>query len=355
MSKDLSNVSGESFKLTAGVTSALSYAYNDVSIMTQSKDVVSAPESSQAGADAASDTTQQDQADENTQQSEAVQTVAQQCGYTNLAMSNISEGNLNIREEATTDSSVVGIMTKHNACEILEDDGEWLKIKSGKVTGYVNASYIATGDEAEAMAQEEMSTVATVKTETLRVRSDKSTDSSIVSLVGDSEKLTVNSVDGQWVEVTVDDETGYVASDFVELSKSLPTAKTITEVKYGDGVSDVRVSLVQYALSFVGNRYVWGGTSLTNGVDCSGFTMQILGKYGVSLPHSSSAQPGCGTIINSSDAQPGDLFFYGSGSSISHVAIYIGDGQIVHASNSRDGIKVSNAYYRTPICVARYF
>lgn len=355
VSKDLSNVSGESFKLTAGVTSALSYTYNDVSIMTQSKDVVSAPESSQTGADAASDTTQQDQADENTQQSEAVQTAAQQCGYTNLAMSNISEGNLNIREEATTDSSVVGIMTKHNACEILEDDGEWLKIKSGKVTGYVNASYIATGDEAEAMAQEEMSTVATVKTETLRVRSDKSTDSSIVSLVGDSEKLTVNSVDGQWVEVTVDDETGYVASDFVELSKSLPTAKTITEVKYGDGVSDVRVGLVQYALSFVGNRYVWGGTSLTNGVDCSGFTMQILGKYGVSLPHSSSAQPGCGTIINSSDAQPGDLFFYGSGSSISHVAIYIGDGQIVHASNSRDGIKVSNAYYRTPICVARYF
>ena len=89
----------------------------------------------------------------------------------------------------------------------------------------------------------------------------------------------------------------------MELSKSLPTAKTITEVKYGDGVSDVRVGLVQYALSFVGNRYVWGGTSLTNGVDCSGFTMQILGKYGVSLPHSSSAQPGCGTIINSSDAQ----------------------------------------------------
>ena len=235
VSKDLSNVSGESFKLTAGVTSALSYAYNDVSIMTQSKDVVSAPESSQAGADAASDTTQQDQADENTQQSEAVQTVAQQCGYTNLAMSNISEGNLNIREEATTDSSVVGIMTKHNACEILEDDGEWLKIKSGKVTGYVNASYIATGDEAEAMAQEEMSTVATVKTETLRVRSDKSTDSSIVSLVGDSEKLTVNSVDGQWVEVTVDDETGYVASDFVELSKDFTTEKERLERVMIDG------------------------------------------------------------------------------------------------------------------------
>ena len=99
---------------------------------------------------------------------------------------------------------------------------------------------------------------------------------------------------------------------------------------------------------------MWGGTSLENGVDCSGFTMRILGKYGVSLPHSSKAQPSYGTKISASDAKPGDLFFYGSGSSISHVAIYIGNGQIVHASNKRDGIKVSNAFYRSPICVARY-
>ena len=93
---------------------------------------------------------------------------------------------------------------------------------------------------------------------------------------------------------------------------------------------------------------------LEKGVDCSGFTMRILGKYGISLPHSSRAQPSYGTKISASEAKPGDLFFYGSGRSISHVAIYIGNGQIVHASNKRDGIKVSNAYYRNPICVARY-
>ena len=86
----------------------------------------------------------------------------------------------------------------------------------------------------------------------------------------------------------------------------------------------------------------------------SGFTMRILGKYGISLPHSSKAQPSYGTKISASEAKPGDLFFYGSGRSISHVAIYIGNGQIVHASNKRDGIKVSNAYYRNPICVTRY-
>lgn len=99
---------------------------------------------------------------------------------------------------------------------------------------------------------------------------------------------------------------------------------------------------------------MWGGTSLEKGVDCSGFTMRILGKYGISLPHSSRAQPSYGTKISASEAKPGDLFFYGGGRSISHVAIYIGNGQIVHASNKRDGIKVSNAYYRNPICVARY-
>jgi cell wall-associated NlpC family hydrolase len=140
----------------------------------------------------------------------------------------------------------------------------------------------------------------------------------------------------------------------VTIAQKLPTAKTVTELKYGEGVSDERVELVQYALQFVGNRYVWGGESLTKGVDCSGFTMKIYEKFGIYLPHSSRAQPSYGTKIKASEAKPGDLFFYGSGKSISHVGIYIGDGQIVHASNKRDGIKISNCYYRTPICVVSY-
>ncbi len=126
-----------------------------------------------------------------------------------------------------------------------------------------------------------------------------------------------------------------------------------TETERSAEISDTKYSLVQKALSYVGGRYVWGGTSLTNGVDCSGFTMQIMAQYGVHLPHSSRGQAGYGRSVSTSELQPGDLIFYGSGSSISHVAIYIGNGQIVHASNSRDGIKVSNAFYRTPICCRR--
>ena len=334
--------------LTAGATSALTYYGDELTVAQNDNNVVTA---SAQGAPQTDDASQEfEQANEAAQ----TPTAAQTCGYTNLGMSVISSGNLNIRQEASTDSEVVGILTNHNACELLEDAGDWYKVTSGKVTGYVNKQYLVTGDEAESIAEQEIKTVATVNTETLNVRAEKSTEAAVLSQVGNSEAFTVNSVADGWVEISVDDSVGYISQDYVTLAQALPTAKTIEQVKYGDGVSDVRASVVSYALQFVGNRYVWGGTSLENGVDCSGFTMRILGKYGVSLPHSSKAQPSCGTKISASDAKPGDLFFYGSGSSISHVAIYIGNGQIVHASNKRDGIKVSNAFYRSPICVARY-
>ena len=334
--------------LTAGATSALTYYGAELTVAQNDSNVVTA---SAQGAPQTDDASQ-----ESEQANEAAQTptAAQTCGYTNLGMSVISSGNLNIRQEASTDSEVIGILTNHNACELLEDAGEWYKVTSGKVTGYVNKQYLVTGDEAEAIAEQEIKTVATVNTETLNVRAEKSTEAAVLSQVGNSEAFTVNSVADGWVEISVDDSVGYISQDYVTLAQALPIAKTIEQVKYGDGVSDVRASVVSYALQFVGNRYVWGGTSLENGIDCSGFTMRILGKYGVSLPHSSKAQPSYGTKISASEAKPGDLFFYGSGRSISHVAIYIGNGQIVHASNKRDGIKVSNAYYRNPICVARY-
>ncbi|WP_443594773.1 C40 family peptidase [Agathobacter sp.] len=345
---DLTEVADATELLTAGATSALTYYGAELTVAQNDSNVVTA---SAQGTPQSDDTAQ-----EEAQANEAAQTptAAQTCGYTNLGMSVISSGNLNIRQEASTDSEVVGILTNHNACELLEDAGDWYKVTSGKVTGYVSKQYLVTGAEAEAIAEQEIKTVATVNTETLNVRAEKSTESAVLSQVGNSEAFTVNSVADGWVEINVDDSVGYISQDYVTVAQALPTAKTIEQVKYGDGVSDVRASVVSYALQFVGNRYVWGGTSLEKGVDCSGFTMRILGKYGISLPHSSKAQPSYGTKISSSDAKPGDLFFYGSGRSISHVAIYIGNGQIVHASNKRDGIKVSNAFYRSPICVVRY-
>lgn len=345
---DLTEAADATELLTAGATSALTYYGAELTVAQNDSNVVTA---SAQGAPQTDDASQ-----ESEQANEAAQTptAAQTCGYTNLGMSVISSGNLNIRQEASTDSEVVGILTNHNACELLEDAGDWYKVTSGKVTGYVSKQYLVTGDEAESIAEQEIKTVATVNTETLNVRAEKSTEAAVLSQVGNSEAFTVNSVADGWVEISVDDSVGYISQDYVTLAQALPTAKTIEQVKYGDGVSDVRASVVSYALQFVGNRYVWGGTSLEKGIDCSGFTMRILGKYGISLPHSSKAQPSYGTKISASEAKPGDLFFYGSGRSISHVAIYIGNGQIVHASNKRDGIKVSNAYYRNPICVARY-
>lgn len=273
-------------------------------------------------------------------------------GYTNLGIAKV-DSSLNVREAADETSELVGKMQNDAGCEILEQDGDWYKIQSGKVTGYVKGEYLITGDEAKARAQEVMTTVATVTTQTLNVRAEMNTDCTILALMPEGEELIVTEDDGDWVKIDLDGDAGYVSKDYVEISTQLPKAMTMTEVKYGQGVSDVRVDLISYATQFVGNPYVWGGTSLTKGADCSGFVLSIYAKYGVYLPHSSKAQANCGTRIDASEAQPGDLFFYGSGKSISHVAIYIGNGQIVHASSPTTGIKISNAYYRSPICVVR--
>jgi uncharacterized protein YgiM (DUF1202 family) len=347
---------------TSGVASVLSdfpsatISGSEMNLVAQAFDVSSenAADSEEAAdpAEEAAEASASDAAAEEEEESESDGTF---CGYTNLGIANVETSNLNVREEPSTDSSVVGKMTSHNACEILGTEGDWYQIKSGKVSGYVKAEYLYTGEEALEIAKSEVCTYATVTTETLRVRSEASTDSDIVSLVNIDEDLVVVEEDDDWALVEVDDESGYVYKEYVTISQKLPTAKTVTELQYGEGVSDVRVELVQYALQFVGNPYVWGGESLTKGVDCSGFTMKIYEKFGIYLPHSSRAQPGYGTKIKASEAQPGDLFFYGSGKSISHVGIYIGDGKIVHASNKRDGIKISNCNYRTPICVVSYF
>uniref|UniRef100_UPI0040568BF8 C40 family peptidase n=1 Tax=Agathobacter sp. TaxID=2021311 RepID=UPI0040568BF8 len=274
-------------------------------------------------------------------------------GYTNLGLA-VVDGNLNVRESAGPDASIVGKMTNYAACEVLGTEGEWTKITSGNVEGYVKSEYLITGEEALVIAQDEAGNMATVNADTLRVREAASTDSKTLSTVSNEEELVVAEVLDGWVKVEVDNYEGYVSADYVSVEKKLKTGNTLKELAYGEGVSDVRVSLVNYALQFVGNRYVWGGTSLTNGVDCSGFTMRVYQQYGISLPHHSGSQPSHGTKISRDEIRPGDLIFYGNGSGINHVAIYIGNGQVVHASNARDGIKISKAFYRTPVCIVSY-
>lgn len=273
-------------------------------------------------------------------------------GYTNLGIANVSN-NLNIRSIPDTDGKLVGKLPKDAACEVIDSDGEWAYIKSGNVEGYVSCEYLLTGLQAKWRAEELVSTIATVTVDSLKVREEASTDSEVITMVPKGEELEVVESEGDWVRVYLDDEEVYVFAEFVQVDAKLKTAITMTELLYGQGISDVRVDLCQYAKQFLGNPYVWGGVSLTNGADCSGFVLSIYKKYGITLPHYSGAQANCGTTISLSDAKPGDLVFYGKGQTISHVAIYIGNGQVIHASSPTTGIKISNVYYKTPLKTVR--
>ncbi len=273
-------------------------------------------------------------------------------GYTNLGIANVSD-NLNIRAVAAEDGKLVGKLPKDAACEVLDMDDTWAHIKSGSVEGYVSKEYLLTGVSAKHKAEELAATMARVTTDSLKVRAEANTDSEVITLVPNGEVLEVAAVEGEWVKVLLDAEEAYVSGEFVEVSAELGTAVTMSELLYVQGISDVRVDICQYAKEFLGNPYVWGGTSLTKGADCSGYVMSLYKKYGVNLPHSSRAQANCGTTIKVSEAQPGDLIFYGKGKTINHVAMYIGGGKVIHASSPKTGIRISNVSYRTPFKAVR--
>lgn len=276
-------------------------------------------------------------------------------GYTNLGIAHV-DNHLNIREEPNENGKLIGKLSKDAACEILEiDENGWAHIKSGKVEGYCSTEFLYLGEEAVARGREVASMIAIVNTQTLKVREQPNTDSTVITLIPEEEQLEVVEImENGWIKFLLDDEEAYVSGEYVDVEERLEKAVTLTELKYGQGVSDVRVDLVQYAKQFVGNPYVWGGTSLTNGADCSGFTLSIFKKYGVSLPHHAASQAQLGTKVDYSSAQPGDLVFYAKNGRINHVAIYIGNGQVIHASSPKTGIKISSWNYRTPAGIRRY-
>ena len=268
-------------------------------------------------------------------------------GYQNLGIA-VVDNHLNVRK-APVDGDLVGKMSNGAACEILDvtDDG-WAHIKSGSVEGYVSADYLLTGTAALAKAREVIDTVAVVNTTTLRVREEPNTEAPVITLIPEGEEMLVTGYADGWVQFELDDETAYVSLDYVCIEEKLATAVTMKELLYGNGISDTRVSLVEYAKQFVGNPYVWGGTSLTKGCDCSGFVLSIYKKYGVTLPPHAATQANYGTKVDDSTIRPGDLIFYSKGGRINHVGIYIGNGQVLHASSPKTGIKISSMYYRQP-------
>lgn len=332
--------------------------------------------------------------------------------YVNKAVADIySTTTLNIRKKGSINAKIVGKMKKGNIATVLKKGSEWSKVRSGNVTGYVKNQYLVFGDEIENFAKQNVKKVAKVQTETLRVRKKASTDSKIVTLVSEDDKLKVKKQTDDWAKVKVDGQTGYVSKDYAKVTYSFGKAKSMKQIQAeqtakeaqkqaaqttignesastsssntsnssitsgstkassvqaakkasvsvsSSGSSATGSRIASYAQQFVGNPYRYGGNSLTSGIDCSGFTQQIMEKFGYSISRTSSSQAGEGRAVSTSNLRAGDLVFYGNGGSINHVAVYIGGGQVVHASNSapypRGGIKISNVNYRTPICARR--
>lgn len=296
---------------------------------------------------------------------------------------------LNVRNKPGESSKIVGKMTKNSGCNIYKVNKGWAKIVSGKVKGYVKASYLVKDQQAEELAKKIANLRISVNTETLNVRYLPSTDAGIYDQISEEDEYDIYERDltktwlkkyvskrckksdlrnidikemynnlENWMCISIDNEKAFVSKDFVKVTFNLDRAVSINESglasKTSSDSSDSSnlTNMVSYAMQFLGNPYVWGGTSLTNGTDCSGFVMSIYEHFGYSLPRTSAAQAGATKTVSSGDVRPGDLFFYGSGG-VSHVAMYIGNGQIIHASNPRTGIKISSAYYRTPVKIGR--
>lgn len=287
---------------------------------------------------------------------------------TKLATVNVTT--LKVREERSTDSVVLTLVPEGEEFEVIKEYGEWVKIIVDDTTkGYVSKEYVnirvkfkhaisikeerekirrqkereeairRAEEERQRQIEEEQRREAAERAAAQRAAAQRSSSSSSSSKSSSSSNSSSSSKSS----------TSSSSSSRSSSSSSSSRSNSSGSSSSSKGTAS---SAASYAQNFIGNPYVLGGTSLTNGTDCSGFVQSVYSKYGVSLPRTSSSQSCAGSSVSLSDVQAGDLIFYASNGSVNHVAMYIGGGKVVHASNRRDGIKVSNMNYRTP-CKAR--
>lgn len=314
--------------------------------------------------------------------------------FKNLVIAKVNKY-VNVRSLPSEEGEIVGKLYDKSVGTFISETDGWYQITSGNVTGYVKAEYCVTGDAAAELAREVGNRIATVVgTASLRVRTEPSTEAATLNLIAEGEQLLVLEETDEWAKVNIEEGDGWINKQFVSIetefihaeSKAEEEARLAKEaeerrkaqeaaakataksgssnsgktnsssnntkppVTVGEG-SELGVAVAEFAVQFVGYPYKWGGTSLTEGADCSGFVMSVYANFGVSLPHSSAADRKQGYAVDGlENAQPGDLICYSG-----HVALYIGNGQIVHASTKKTGIIISNADYKKILAIRRIF
>ena len=314
--------------------------------------------------------------------------------YSNLAIANVSDF-VNVRSDASAVSDVVGIIYDDAVAEIItfktDSAGEvWYQITSGNVEGYTKACYFIAGNNAAQVAGDYITTYATCNVETLNIREEASANSKRVSYLNANERVKVIENDGEWLKVSYGDgDEGYISSLYVTLTEEFTYALTLEEKAEQDALNteqssrvketaqsttavtenltyvnistppsqlytsneELRSAIIAYAEQYVGNRYVSGGGSLAGGTDCSGFTCFVYRDFGYTISRIPNGQyTSNGRYVSYEEAQPGDIVCYSSnGSTCTHVGIYIGNGQIVHSANSRQGVIISDISYCGPV------
>lgn len=276
---------------------------------------------------------------------------------------------LNVRTGPSTNYARIGQLGKNAYCIVESVENGWAKIKSGKVSGYCTTEYLIMGEEAAALAESLGTVTATVRSgiKNLNVRSaPDTTEDNIIAKVSGGESFKVlkeiviskndpeakTFVQIEWNTDTEENAQAYVSAEYVTVAYKYKEA--VESSSYGNGVSQLRTNMIDFAMKYLGTPYVWGGNSLTKGVDCSGFVKQVFTQfgYGANMPRVSRDMASKYTKISASEAKAGDLVFYHNLRTgvVDHVAIYIGNGKIIHANN---GVEISNVNYRTVYKYAR--
>ena len=344
-----------------------------------------------AASQAAAET--EDTSSEDIQETESAD-ASQSGDYSSMGVTTV-EDSVNVRSDASTDSEIVGYLYSSNVFTVTDAVDGWYQIESGNVSGWVSADYVNVGDESA--VKEAGIRIATVNADSLRVRESADEDAEIITLVEEGDGLYVGDVDDSgWVYVGTEEGDGYVSADYVSVDYTYTHGETVEEqeariaeeeaIAQAEAEAEAAAAAAQaassssssssssgskssssgktykaasgksgsavasYASQFAGNPYVYGGTSLTNGCDCSGFVMSVYAAFGVSLPHSSSSMRSVGSGVDVSNIQVGDIVCYSG-----HVGIYVGGGSIISALGSKYGITYSSLHYKSIITVRRIF